>query len=148
MSRVGRNHALDVAVDTRTGAGTNAPNGVDAADGPVAQVSDDRAGGPLAQAIDPTEYADHFRQAYDTAPYYSSGRQWRDYEPAYRYGYDTYPRYAGRRFDEAADVLEGGWDAARAESRLTWAEASAAVRDGWHLIGLRSPGEMARTGSY
>ena len=49
-----------------------------------------KGGGALAEAVNPTEYNTYFEKSYKSAPYYVSGSEWRDYQPAYKYGYDTY----------------------------------------------------------
>lgn len=72
-----------------------------------------------------------FKPGLAQAPYYSAGRHWDDYAPAYRYGRDCRQRHAGRRFDEIATQLEHGWEAARAQSRLGWVEARGAVEEAW-----------------
>jgi hypothetical protein len=101
---------------------------------------------PRTSRIDPTGYATHFASSYMSAPYFRQGREWRDYEPAYRYGYDSYHRAGGRDFDEMHDDLERGWNNFRRESRLTWEEAKEAVRDGWHYIERALPGDADRDG--
>lgn len=103
-----------------------------------------KAGDGIAKSVNPTEYQDHFQAKYRNTPYYTAGRAWRDYEPAYRYGYDTFDQYRGRRFDEIDGELQRNWDATRADSRLQWNEAKQAVRDGWHHIERRMPGDAGR----
>lgn len=103
-----------------------------------------KAGDALAEAVNPTEYMEHFERNFRTMPYYSTGRAWSDYQPAYRYGYDSYGRYRGRRFEEVENRLERGWHDARAGSRLVWAEARDAVRDGWYHIARALPGAVDR----
>ena len=49
----------------------------------------------FVQAIDLGEYREHFHREFRFAPYYSAGREWPDYEPAYRYGYDRYLEESG-----------------------------------------------------
>lgn len=105
-----------------------------------------KAGDAIAEAVNPTEYIDYFEANYRNVPYYSSGRDWSDYQPAYQYGYDTYGTYRGQRFDDVESQLERDWDASRARSRLEWAEARDAVRDGWHHIERRMPGDADRDG--
>lgn len=105
----------------------------------------DRADQAIAAAIDPTEYREYFHREHRFAPYYSAGREWRDYEPAYRYGYDSYGRYHGRRFEDIEPDLRQGWTAARATSRLEWPEVREAVRDGWHHIDRYLPRDPGRS---
>ena len=100
-----------------------------------------KGGGAVAEAVNPTEYVSHFEKNYKAAPYYSSDKEWADYQPAYKYGYDTYGEYRGQKFDDVQDTLERNWDTAKAKSRLEWAEAKSAVRDGWHHIERAMPGD-------
>ena len=64
------------------------------------------------------EYSSHFEKEYRSAPYYINGSEWRDYQPAYKYGYDTYGQHRGRTFDDVESELERNWNASRADSRL------------------------------
>jgi uncharacterized protein YcfJ len=151
----------DIKKDHSIGAGTGAVGGAvagaiagTAAAGPVGTVVGVIAGGvigakagdSIAEAVNPTEYTTHFRDTYQTTPYYSAGREWSDYEPAYKYGYDTYGEYRGQRFDDVQDTLERNWDSTRGNSRLAWAEAKGAVRDGWNKIERALPGDADRDG--
>ena len=105
-----------------------------------------KGGGALAEAVNPTDYSQHFEKQYRSAPYYVAGSEWRDYEPAYKYGYDTYGQYQGHKFEEVEEALERNWDTAKAKSRLAWNEARGAVRDGWHHIERAMPGDFDKDG--
>lgn len=150
----------DIKKDHSVGAGTGAVGGAIAGGiagstvGPVGTVVGAIAGGVLgakagdsiAEAVNPTEYISSFENQYTKAPYYSQGREWNDYKPAYKYGYDTYGEYRGQKFDDVESELERKWDATRAESRLEWNEARGAVKDGWHYIENKLPGDFDRDG--
>lgn len=145
----------DVKKDHNVGSGTGAVAGavtgaaVGSAGGPVGAavgavvggVLGSKAGDSIAEAVNPTEYQKHFETEYKNAPYYTSGREWKDYEPAYKYGYETYGQHRGKNFDSVESDLERNWDKTRADSRLEWNEAKQAVRDGWHHIERRMPGD-------
>ena len=88
-----------------------------------------------------TEHEAHYLSVFRDAPYYSSGRSWMDYAPAYRYGYEHFVRHRGRHFEEVESELEREWETGRATSRLAWAEARGAVRDIWRRLEQESPGE-------
>jgi hypothetical protein len=147
MSDVKKDHSIGAGTGAVAGAVTGAAVG--AAGGPVGAavgavaggVLGAKAGDSIAEAVNPTEYTTHFKQNYNTAPYYQSGREWNDYAPAYKYGYDTYGEYRGRDFDSVENDLERKWAETRGESRLAWNEAREAVRDGWHHIERRLPGD-------
>lgn len=82
-----------------------------------------------AAAVDVLE--DRFKPGLAQAPYYSAGRHWDDYAPAYRFGAESCQRHGGRRFDEVAPQLEQEWERVRNTSRLGWVEARGAVEDAW-----------------
>jgi hypothetical protein len=105
-----------------------------------------KAGDSIAEAVNPTEYTNYFETNYKSVPYYQSGRDWSDYQPAYQYGYDTYGQYRGQKFEDVESSLERDWDSSRARSRLAWNEARDAVRDGWHHIERAMPGDADRDG--
>jgi hypothetical protein len=86
--------------------------------------------GVMAEAAS-TSIHDRFRDRFRDASYYSTGRDWNDYAPAYRYGVDAFARYPGKRFEDIERTLEQEWPAAKASSRLVWVEARGAVLDAW-----------------
>ena len=91
----------------------------------------------------------HFRAALRNAPYFSTGRSWSDYAPAYRFGYAMYEASRNQAFEAFEPQLAAGWEAQRAGSRLQWAEARDAVRDAWrHLDRGRPPGGEHRRGHH
>ncbi len=152
MSDIKKDHSVGSGTGAVAGAITGAAVG--SAAGPVGTLVGAIAGGVLgakagdsiAEAVNPTEYNQHFQTQYKSAPYYTSGREWSDYEPAYKYGYDTYGQYRGQKFDDIEGDLERNWDSTRANSRLAWNEARDAVRDGWHHIERKMPGDADRDG--
>jgi hypothetical protein len=80
-----------------------------------------------AEASLQARYGDRFRNA----SYYSTGRDWSDYAPAYRYGETAFKRYRGKRFEDVERALEEAWAGAKSSSRLLWVEARGAVLDAW-----------------
>ena len=72
-----------------------------------------------------------FHVRFRQAPYYSTGRVWDDYAPAYRYGLDSFVRHGGQHFEDVEAALARNWCSARGGSRLGWVEARGAVADGW-----------------
>ena len=152
MSDIKKDHSIGAGTGAIAGAVTGAAVGSVA--GPAGTVVGAVAGGALgakagdslAEVVNPTEYTTHFESNYKSAPYYSTGRDWSDYQPAYQYGYDTYGQYRGQKFDDVETELERNWDATRANSRLAWNEAKGAVKDGWHHIERNLPGDFDRDG--
>ena len=57
----------------------------------------------------------------------------RDYQQAYRLGYDNDAIYdPDVAFEEIEPELKVNWEKSRAESRLSWDEAKLASRDAWN----------------
>ncbi|TAK38916.1 MAG: hypothetical protein EPO30_05210 [Lysobacteraceae bacterium] len=152
MSDIKKDHSIGEGTGAVAGSVTGAAVGSVA--GPVGTVVGAvvggvvgaKAGDSIAEAINPTDYNDYFEANYKNAPYYSSGRDWSDYQPAYQYSYDTYGQYRGQRFEDIEPQLERDWETNRARSRLAWPEARGAVRDGWHHIERAMPGDADRDG--
>lgn len=150
MSDVKKDHSIGAGTGAMTGAVAGAAVG--SAAGPagsavgavVGGIAGAKAGDSIAELVNPTDYNDYFQREFRKAPYFVGGSEWRDYEPAYKYGYETFPRYRGHRFEEVEPELERNWDAIRANSRLSWPEARQALRDGWHYIERALPGDADR----
>ena len=152
MSDIKKDHSIGEGTGAVAGAVTGAVLG--SAAGPIGTVIGAIAGGALgakgggaiAEAVNPTEYNAHFENSYMNAPNYVSGSEWKDYQPAYKYGYDTYGQYQGQRFEDVEPHLERDWNEAKSDSRLAWTDAKGAVRDGWHHIERAMPGDADRDG--
>lgn len=71
-------------------------------------------------------------RTFRDAPYYSTGRTWDDYAPAYRYALRVQGTPAGvRSFEDIEPELALEWDFVRGASRLTWPEARPAMAAAW-----------------
>ena len=152
MSDVKKDHSIGEGTGAVAGSVTGAAVGSVA--GPVGTVVGAvvggvvgaKAGDSIAEAINPTDYNDYFETNYKSAPYYSSGRDWSDYQPAYQYSYDTYGRYRGQRFEDVEPQLERDWNNVRGQSSMAWNDAKGAVREGWDYIERAMPGDFDRDG--
>lgn len=90
-----------------------------------------RAADAMAASGAEAAITDAFRDSFRDASYYSSGRDWSDYAPAYLLGQSAFRRYRGRRFQEVEREIEAEWNASKMPSRLVWVEARGAVLDAW-----------------
>lgn len=152
MSDVKKDHNLGSGTGAVAGAVTGAAIG--SAAGPIGSlvgavaggIVGSKAGDSIAEAVNPTGYEKHFEDNYTKADYYNSSRDWNDYQPAYKYGYETYGQYRGQNFDTVEPELQRNWDATKGQSRLAWGEARGAVKDGWHHIERAMPGDADRDG--
>lgn len=147
MTDVKKDHSIGEG--TGAGAGAIAGAAIGSAAGPlgtvvgavVGAIGGAKAGGAIAEVVNPTAYTEHFQKTYNTTSYYNKERDWNDYEPAYKYGYDQYGSYAGRKFDDVEGDLERSWNSTKANTDLAWNEARGAVKDGWHYIERAMPGD-------
>jgi hypothetical protein len=94
------------------------------------------AGHAAGEALDPTVEDAYWRREFKTRPYYRSGKSYEEYQPAYRYGWEsaTAPEYRERRFDEVEERLERGWDKAKGTAKEGWRDAREATRDAWNRV--------------
>lgn len=93
----------------------------------------------IGKPLDWTTENDYWIHNYASRPYYTSTRTYSAYEPAYRYGVDTYVKNIGRAYNQLdQEELRKGWEAARANSGLTWDEAQSATRDAYERMYLNS----------
>ncbi len=134
MSTIRKDHSVGAGAGAVAGVATGAmvgtvggPIGI-AAGAVVGAVLGAAAGDSIAEAVNPTSYGDYWKNNYASRPYFVSGREWDDYEPAYRYGYSAFAANRDRKFAEIESDLKDKWDATRGKSRLMWAEAKEAVR--------------------
>jgi len=72
-----------------------------------------------------------WRENFPNRPYVTADRRFEDYEPGYRYGYESVNRYKGRRWDDIESELRTGWDRFEARGQSTWENIKDAVRDAW-----------------
>lgn len=80
------------------------------------------------------------------APYYSTGRTWDDYAPAYRYALRAQQAQDGQQFEDLEPELAAEWEFVRGQSRLTWPEARPAMAAAWqHARSCASRSPAARS---
>lgn len=88
-----------------------------------------------------------WRENYRSRSYVSADRDFDDYRPGYRYGFETAVNYHDRQWDEVEPQLREGWN--RWEHRplnSTWDDVKESVRDAWdHLRGREHDTHIDRT---
>lgn len=138
-----RSHPVGVGVGAAGGAATGAAIG--AAGGPagavigaaVGGIAGGLAGKAAAQALNPKEEEDYWREHFRARPYAAEDADYSSYAPAYRYGWEATAQYQGRSFDDVEPELSRGWDEARGESTIEWDRARNASRDAWDRVQAR-----------
>lgn len=81
------------------------------------------------------EYAPQFRKHYETT-YADTDYNYKQYEPAYRYGYNlaSSDRYYGRDWNEIEPEVRTRWEET---NKGTWNDFRGAVRHGWNRVQTR-----------
>lgn len=104
------------------------------------------AGKGVAESVNPTIEDEYWRTNYRDREYVDASTPYEEYQPAYRYGWESYPKYRGRKFDEVEPDLARDWAKARGETRLGWDKARNATRDAWHRVERSLPGDADSDG--
>lgn len=81
---------------------------------------------------------DWWRDNYSSRPYARADRGFDQYEPGYRYGYESANRYRGRNWNDVEPDLRNGWNnyEHRGANKSTWDEIKDSVKDAWdHMTG-------------
>ena len=133
-------HKAGVAVGAVSGTAMGALAG--ASVGPVGALAGAAVGGILgsvagrsaAKSVDAAVESRHWEQNFKTRPYVDPALKYEDYEPAFRFGWESVARHDGRDFNDIDVELMREWDAHRGESPLTWERAREASRDAWDRI--------------
>ena len=116
----------------------------------VGAVAGALGGKAIADRINPEVEDAYWKKNYSARSYVTTGSSFDDYGPAYRMGYERYPDYHGRTFDEVEPEFERTWDSTRGRSRLAWQEAKHATRDAFErardTVERAMPGDADRDG--
>jgi hypothetical protein len=98
------------------------------------------AGDKLGEAVNPTIERAYWNENFRDRPYYRPGREYSQYEPAYRLGWESAqrPEYEGKQFDDAEPELQRSWsvDLGAADP---WTDARDATRDAWLRVRAQRP---------
>jgi hypothetical protein len=86
---------------------------------------------PEPDPRDPVDQDAYWRENYRASAYVDPGRDYEYYQPAYRFGWESYSQYGRRSFEEVDEALQEEWERRRAPESLAWVEARAAARDAW-----------------
>ncbi|PYQ39207.1 MAG: hypothetical protein DMF77_22140 [Acidobacteria bacterium] len=141
---VGTGAAGGGAAGAAVGAVVGGPVGA-AVGGAVGAVAGGLAGKGAAEAVNPTVEDEYWRRNYGSRPYASSGT-YDDFRPAYQYGWESFSRYRGLKFDDVEPDLRRGWETGKLGARLGWDKARPAARDAWDRVERAVPGELDKHG--
>jgi hypothetical protein len=104
-------------------------------------------GDAVAEAIDPIVETGYWRTTYNQRPYTDEKLGFDHYEPAYRYGWESFDRLGGNghSFSSIEADLGRGWKNAKGTSHMEWDQAKSATKDAWDRIKTRAHGPSKRT---
>ena len=71
---------------------------------------------------------------YGTRQYASADRSFSDYEPGYRFGYESVNKYRGRQWNDVEPDLQRDWDRYEHRGNSTWENVKHSVRDAWDRL--------------
>ena len=74
-----------------------------------------------------------WRENYGGRPY-ATGRNYEEFRPGYRYGYESGRHHMGRAWNEVEADLRTGWDKYEHRGTSTWERVKDAVRDAWYRV--------------
>jgi hypothetical protein len=94
-------------------------------------VSTGTGGLAAGEDLDPVAEGDYWRENFRRRPYYEAEREFSEYEPAYRYGWERagLSEYRNRSFEEVEVELRRGWESTEQEPRPSWDDARQPARD-------------------
>lgn len=107
--------------------------------GAIGAVAGGLAGKSAAESVNPTVESGYWRDNYKTRPYFRDDRNFEQYEPAYRYGWESAsrPEFRDRRFEDVESDLSRGWDKARGTMSSEWNDMKHATRDAYERVRTR-----------
>jgi len=92
------------------------------------------AGKGVAEKIDPTVEDRYWRENYSNRGYVDKGASYDAYQPAYRLGYESRSRYAGKRYEDVESDLKRDYERSRSQNAVEWEKARHATRDAWQRV--------------
>ena len=88
---------------------------------------DTMSGRGMRSALDTFE-DNWWRDNYAGLEGLQSDRGYEHYQPAFRYGWESYGAHKGRTWNDVEPDLAGGWDTYRGDTNTKWEDAKHAVR--------------------
>lgn len=139
ISKEPGSHPVGTGIGSAGGAATGVAVGAVVA-GPIGAVVGGALGAVVGGAVghaagevvNPTVEREYWSKNFRTRPYYATGKEYSEYEPAYRYGWEAAGRkdYAGKKFDEIESDLERNWNV-NPGATDPWTDAREATHDAW-----------------
>ena len=75
-----------------------------------------------------------WRENFRDLPYVSADQRFEDYEPGYRFAYESLPRYRGKKFIDIEPKLRSDFETFEGRGQSTWDNMKDAVHDAWDKL--------------
>jgi len=99
----------------------------------------------VAEAVNPTQEQNYWREQHGSQPYAGGDFTYDHYEPACRTGYEAMTKYAGKRYEDIESDLALDYQKASPDSALPWDRARPAVKAAWDRVsGVVTPRDPDR----
>jgi hypothetical protein len=83
--------------------------------------------------LDWTGEDEYWRTNYKSRPYAGS-HDYSQWQPAYRYGFESAQRYQNRDWEDVEHDLSSSWNNYEHRGKRTWEQVKNAVRDAWDRV--------------
>ena len=90
----------------------------------------------VAEGIDPTIEDAYWRENYSSRPYVARGARYEQYQPAYRYGWESRARLDNKPWRDMEGQVRQDWEAHPDSLGLDWNSAKDAVREAYERTPL------------
>src|SRR5215203_1700755 len=96
----------------------------------------DTSGGTVSDSLtgDWTRDRPWWENNYSNRPYSSADRTFNDYEPGYRFGYQSANKYRGRQWNDVENNLRTDWQSYEGRGNSAWENVKDSVRDAWDRV--------------
>ena len=99
----------------------------------------------VAEAINPTQEEQYWRENHPSQPWANEEGKFEHYAPAYRTGYEGAQKYAGKPYHEIEADLARDYEKNDANLAIPWDRARPAVKAAWdRLSGVTGPRDSDR----
>lgn len=77
----------------------------------------------------------YWRNKFATRPYYNGAINYSSYQPAYKFGVNSYSQFGGMNYEDLDQAqLRRDWENIRGNSNLSWEQAQPAFRDSYSRL--------------
>ena len=102
--------------------------------GIIGGVAGGLVGKAIAEDIDPTVESAYWQEQYRERPYYNAKYSYRDYEPAYRAGWEAYDSQKPVSWKEREPEVRERWENEGGSPKMSWEEAKQASQDAYARV--------------